>query len=94
MHDLKHTHTHTHTHVHTSSSHDSSLQGVEPNYTTTTLTPDYSIESHSRDIPTFLATARSRHRRAKALLGKTVGLKLNLLNDCAYDYDICLFYMI
>ncbi|XP_045135376.1 small G protein signaling modulator 3 homolog isoform X2 [Portunus trituberculatus] len=44
------------------------FQGVEPNYTSTTLTPDYSIESHSRDIPTFLATARSRHRRAKALL--------------------------
>lgn len=44
------------------------FQGVEPNYTTTTLTPDYSIESHSRDLPTFLATARSRHRRAKALL--------------------------
>ncbi|KAG7172311.1 Small G protein signaling modulator 3-like [Homarus americanus] len=44
------------------------LLGIEPNFTSATLTPDYSLESHAHDLPNFLATARSRHRRAKALL--------------------------
>ncbi|KAK4303770.1 hypothetical protein Pmani_024242 [Petrolisthes manimaculis] len=44
------------------------FQGVEPNFTSASLAPDYSLGSHSHDLPNFLATARSRHRRAKALL--------------------------
>lgn len=47
-----------------------SFQSVEPAFSSVTLTPDYSLESHAHDLPEFLATARSRHRRAKALLGK------------------------
>ncbi|XP_068209056.1 small G protein signaling modulator 3 homolog [Palaemon carinicauda] len=44
------------------------FQGIEPTFGSVTLAPDYSLESHAQDLPEFLATARSRHRRAKALL--------------------------
>lgn len=44
------------------------FQSVEPIFGSVSLAPDYSLESHSRDLPIFLATSSSRHRRAKALL--------------------------
>ncbi|KAB7496892.1 Small G protein signaling modulator 3-like protein [Armadillidium nasatum] len=44
------------------------FQSIEPVFSGITLTPDYSLESHARDLSEFLATASSRHRRAKALL--------------------------
>ncbi|CAL4122596.1 unnamed protein product, partial [Meganyctiphanes norvegica] len=44
------------------------FKSIEANFVSLSLNPDYSLEGHSHDLPEFLATARSRHRRAKALL--------------------------
>ncbi|MCL4127339.1 UNVERIFIED_CONTAM: hypothetical protein GTU68_005147, partial [Idotea baltica] len=44
------------------------FQSVEPVFSGISLAPDYTLESHAKDLPDFLATASSRHRRAKALL--------------------------
>ncbi|KAA0202743.1 hypothetical protein HAZT_HAZT000237 [Hyalella azteca] len=44
------------------------MQSLEPSLCHVSLVPDYSLASHSRDLPRFMATAAARRRRAKALL--------------------------
>uniref|UniRef100_A0A6A7G6W9 Small G protein signaling modulator 3 homolog n=1 Tax=Hirondellea gigas TaxID=1518452 RepID=A0A6A7G6W9_9CRUS len=44
------------------------FQSIEPSLCQVSLSPDYSLASHSRDLQQFMATAAARRRRAKALL--------------------------
>lgn len=43
---------------------------VDPKLNNLSLKPDYTKESHSKDLETYANVSRNKKRRAKALLGK------------------------
>ena len=44
------------------------FQGLEPEYHGADLSPDYSVESHTRDIQVFMSTCGNKMKRARAVL--------------------------
>lgn len=42
---------------------------VDPKLSNLSLKPDYTKESHSKDLETYANVSRNKKRRAKALLG-------------------------
>ena len=44
------------------------FQGLEPEYQRACLSPDYSVESHTKDMETFMASSGNKMKRARAIL--------------------------
>jgi len=45
---------------------------VDPKLSNLSLKPDYTKESHSKDLETYANVSRNKKRRAKALLGNSL----------------------
>ena len=43
------------------------FQGLDPVYNGVSMAPDYSLESHSKDLAVFMSSAQTNRKRARAL---------------------------
>jgi len=72
------------------------FQGLDPLYQNIKLQPDYSFESHTRDIEVYMCTSVNKRRRARALLdferqdSDELGFrKYDVINLVSTDDDHC-----